>query len=214
MRSAPIPYFDRRPMALASHSERGFVLIAAIVILLMLTLMSIGMFRSLGLEELITGNTREKEHAFYAAQSAMQYAEEQLLASSGGQGTPCAIPTTLGANSFQICSNTLLAEVFATTPWNTGSPSSFGAPYAPAQQITVSATGGETAAQVSTAGALVSTYYAAPQYAVAYLGPDPAGNATLYQVTTLGYGGNANALAVLQSVYSIKSGTRCVSKPC
>jgi len=52
------------------------------------------------------------------------------------------------------------------------------------------------------------------QCAVAYLGPDPAGNATLYQVTTLRYGGNANALAVLQSVFSIKSGTRCVSKPC
>jgi len=84
---------------------------------------------------------------------------------------------------------------FATTAWNTGSPSSFGAPYAPTQQIGISAIGGRTAVQVSTAGALVSTYYAAPQY-------------------TLGYGGNANAVAALQSVYSIKSGTRCVSKPC
>jgi len=83
-----------------------------------------------------------------------------------------------------------------------------------AQQIGISAIGGEAAAQANTAGASVSKYYAAPQCAVAYSGPHPAGNATLYQVTTLGYGGNANALAVLQSVYSIKSGTRCVSKPC
>jgi hypothetical protein len=68
-------------------------------------------------------------------------------------------------------------------------------PYASTQQIGISAIGGGTAVQVSTAGVLVSTCYAAPRY-------------------TLGYGGNANALAVLQSVYSIKSGTRCVSKPC
>jgi hypothetical protein len=75
------------------------------------------------------------------------------------------------------------------------SPSSLGAPYAPTQQIGIFAIGGGTAVQVSTAGALVSTYYAAPQYA-------------------LGDGGNANPVVVLQSVFSIKSGIRCVSKPC
>jgi len=37
------------------------------------------MFRGFGLEERITGNAREKQHAFYAAQTALQYAEQQLL---------------------------------------------------------------------------------------------------------------------------------------
>ena len=48
-----------------SHStrdsrERGMALISAILLLLVLTILSVGMFRSFGLQERIAGNTREK----------------------------------------------------------------------------------------------------------------------------------------------------------
>jgi len=51
----------------------------------------VSMFRSLGLEERITGNTREKQHAFFAAQSALQSAENWLSSGNAGQGTACSM---------------------------------------------------------------------------------------------------------------------------
>ena len=52
-----------------------------------------------------------------------------------------------------------------------------------------------------------------PQFAITYLGQDPGTpGAYLYQVTSLGYGGNQNAAAVVQSVYSVGGGSTVVSK--
>ena len=55
-------------------------------------------------------------------------------------------------------------------------------------------------------------YYTNPQFSIAYLGVDPnKAGSYLYQVTALGFGGNPNATAVVQSVYSVGSGGSCVS---
>ncbi len=180
-----------------ARRQGGIVLIVALALLLMLTLLSVGMFRGLGLEERITGNTREKQHAFYAAQSALQYAEFWL--NSGNAGLPSACAATSATP--QVCSQatTPSQQTFATTAWNT----SFGTTFTPP---TLNVNGTQTAQVTS------NQYFANPQFAITYLGPDPAkAGASLYQVTSQGYGGNANAVAVVQSVFSVGSGGSCVS---
>ncbi len=188
-----------RPSSPRPRHQRGVVLIAALAVLLMLTLLSIGMFRSLGLEERITGNSREKQRAFYAAQSTLEYGESWLK--SAGPSTPqqcsaaypyptiCESGTTYGEPS---------QWTFATQDWH----SSYGTPYTPAQLVTSAPASGQ------------QLTYAMPQFAINYLGHDPANptSYSLYQVTALGFGGSANAAAVVQSVFSLGSGVNNVGK--
>lgn len=197
--------FARRlasPPARAS-SQRGFILIAALAVLLMLTMLSVSMFHSLGLEERITGNTREKQHAFFAAQSALQSAE-YWLQSNAGTGTACSM--TSPTPSAQICTlaTTPSAQSLATTLWNC----SFGSTYVP-PSITVNGTLTQQLIPETNCAGTTSqgTVYMDPQFAITYLGADPASTgAYLYQVTSLGYGGNQNAVAVVQSVFSVGGG--------
>jgi len=179
------------PVCVMPQRQSGVVLIVALAMLLMLTLLSVGMFRSLGLEERITGNTREKQHAFYAAQSALLYAENWLNQGNAGLPASCAgvSATPVVCNATSTPSQTTLA----TTAWN----STFGTSYVP-----------PTAVAQNT----ISQYYATPQFGITYLGPDPAKpGAYLYQVTSQGYGANPNAVAVVQSVWSVGSGGACIS---
>jgi len=184
----------------APGRQRGFVLIAAMALLLMLTILSIGMFRSLGLEERIAGNAREKADAFYAAQSALQNAEAWLAAGNAGQGTPCSVVSPTPTPQICTQATTPTQQTLASTIWN----ATFGTTFVP-PMIDIN---GTMQAQMTAA-----QYYADPQYAITYLGPDPANaGASLYQITSQGFGGTANSVAVVQSVYSVGSGTTVVSK--
>jgi len=184
----------------APGGQRGFVLIAAMALLLMLTILSIGMFRSLGLEERIAGNAREKADAFYAAQSALQNAEAWLSAGNAGQGTVCSLVSPMPTPQICTQATTPTQQTLATTIWN----ATFGTTFVPPLiDITGTMQSQMTAAQ----------YYADPQYVITYLGADPANpSASLYQITSQGFGGTANSVAVVQSVYSVGAGTTVVSK--
>ena len=52
--------------------QNGFVLIAALIFLLVLSIFSVAMFRGFGLQDKIAGNIREKEKAFHAAESNLE----------------------------------------------------------------------------------------------------------------------------------------------
>lgn len=199
-----------RPTALPRSrvlTQGGFALIGALMVLLMLTMLSVSMFHSLGLEERITGNTREKQHAFFAAQSALQSAEAWLNSGNAGSAITCPATTSTSA---QICTvaSTPTQQTFATTGWNC----SFGTSYVPAA-VTVSGNSvqqlipGNNCSGSISSNASTANVYMEPQFAITYLGADPAGTgANLYQITSMGYGGNQNAVAVVQSVYSVGSG--------
>jgi type IV pilus assembly protein PilX len=177
-------------------SQRGFVLIAALAVLVILTMLAVSMFRGLGLEERITGNSREKQHAFFAAQSALQNAETWLNGGNAGVGGAC--PTSSPVPSAEICNSatTPSQQTLATTDWNC----TFGTAYAVAQLVPAHNCSGALSASSP-------TVYMNPQFTISYLGPDPAGSGGyLYQITSLGYGGNQNAVAVVQSVYSVGNG--------
>ena len=82
-------------MRTATHvgkgGQRGLALVTALLLLIVVTIMALSMFRSFGIQERIAGNTRDKQRAINAAESAQQYAEYWL--------TSAATPTV---SSFQV----------------------------------------------------------------------------------------------------------------
>ena len=191
MKNARLSHFEfsGRPVR-----ERGIVLISALIVLVLMTILSISMFKSFGLQERIAGNTREKQRAFQAAQSTLKYGEQWLAQGNGGTGTPCS--AILNANATppttQVCSNALSSSQTFSIPWQSGG-ADIGVQYTP-PGMTVTTSGG------------VNTYAGTPRAYITALGQDSTGLAQLYQVTAMAYGGNANAVAVVQSVYAIKNG--------
>ena len=70
--------------------QRGIVLISSLLLLLVITILALAMFRSMGLSEKISGNVREKERALHAAVVAEQYAEWWLSSSVNSSQAPVA----------------------------------------------------------------------------------------------------------------------------
>jgi type IV pilus assembly protein PilX len=170
-------------------TQRGAALVIAMLILLMLSSLGVAMFRSFGLQERIAGNTREKQHAFQAAQSALQFGEWWLTQGNANTGTACS--GNLAATT--VCSNAVAMATFIAGQWTMGSA------YTPinvngAAPMTISTTGGS------------GTYYASPRLYLNYMGLAPGGQARVYQVTAMGNGGDVNSVAVVQSTYSVTTG--------
>ena len=176
-------------------TEDGIVLVSAMLILVVLTILSVSMFRNFGLQERIAGNTREKQRAFNVAQSALQYGEWWLAQGNGGAGSTCTnlLDANAAAPTTQTCSNAMTSAQTATVPWKSASAADIGVTYMP-PNLTVASPG------------QVDAYAQAPRFYIAPLGPDPSGKLQLYQVSAMGYGGNSTAVTVVQSVYAIKSG--------
>ncbi|WP_199153052.1 PilX N-terminal domain-containing pilus assembly protein [Chromobacterium sp. ASV23] len=171
----------------ARARQHGFTLIAALMILIVITIIGLAMMRSVGLQGRMAGNFREKGRAFEAAQATVDYAEWWLSQPGNGSQTP--INCTSAQTTLQLCSNAL------TNPTNmqswTGSGNSS---YAYALPI------GN------------NTFNHSPQLYIQYLGLNSTNNGALYQITALGYGGNANAIVVLQSTYTLYSGVKNLGK--
>jgi type IV pilus assembly protein PilX len=176
-----------RPQA----SARGFVLIASLLILIVMSALGISMFRSVGVQRKIAGNLSDKGRAFQLAQSTLQYAEYLLAMQSA------SLPQT--AN----CQSALLAATICQNPVSIQAPSSEDTLITLSNGATYSNM--EPALDISTTGG-ADTYYANPQFYIQYLGS--SGSAQVYQVTGLGYGGNPHSVAVVQSTYQLTVGTR------
>jgi type IV pilus assembly protein PilX len=186
-----------------SHgAQRGMVLISSLLMLLVVTILALAIFRSYGIEEKIAGNEREKERALHAAESAQQYAE-WWLSSGLGTTTPIIcnslVPVTTPASG-QVCANTLPTIVpngiVANLPWQVNG-ANVGVTYTPPNM------------NLNTAGG-VNTYYQTPVFYISYLGLTADSTTSnyklLYQVDAAGYGGSANAVAVVESTYYVTSG--------
>lgn len=188
----------------SARREGGFVLIASLLILIVLTFLAIGMYHSFTVQENVTSNTKEKGRAFQVAQSTLEFAEHllqtgALLTPSNPTGAPVACASTTPLSTATICNN--------SSPVNIQAPSSGsamtlanGATYSTMEPaLTISATGGN------------GDYYANPQFYIEYLGVNSSTGQYIYQVTALGYGGNPSAVAVVQSTYQVGNGTHCLS---
>ena len=172
-------------------SQRGMVLITALLLLIVVTLLAVSMFRSFGLDERIAGNVREKQRALNAAETAENYAEYWLTNGNSSTGTSCTafVSSTVG----QVCSNPL------TTP--TQIPWAAGVHYIPVVG---------TAMNITTAGGQ-GTYYGTPSFYISYLGVSPNGLGNIFQIDAVGYGGSSDTAAVVEATYIVQQSTSCLS---
>jgi len=182
--------------------QQGMALVSSVLLLLIITILALAMMRSFGTQEKIAGNVREKQRALHAAVSAQQYAQWWLTASNNllTGAVTCGAPL-LNANATegQICSNTLLSLGINVTqvPWTAGGVNGgpVGVTWLPAgMAIGVGGTSNNP------------DYYSKPTFYIADLGKAADGQGEAYQIDALGYGGSANAVAVVESTYEVAKG--------
>lgn len=163
--------------------QKGFVLVASLIFLVLMTLLGVAMFKGYTLDQLMGGNLREKNRSFDAAQAALHSAEYWLA--QPGNAATAVTPTCTGiVTTTRICGNALTNVT--TIPWTVGTS------YAPGSMISVSSSGGQ------------GTYAASPSFYIQSLGLDGSG-ASLFLITAAAQGGNANAASVVQSVYRLSA---------
>lgn len=181
-----------------ARKESGFVLIASLLMLVVMTLLAVSMYHNFTIQENIASNTKEKGRSFQLAQSTLQYAEYVLVhnAASLPSSVNCASGTVF--TTLTICSN----AYSITNPTSSTGVTSLAAYQA--------YTGMQPAITISTTSS-ADSYYANPQYHFQYLGAAPGGGGQIYQVTALSYGSTPNAVAVVQSTYQLSTNTKCLS---
>jgi len=182
--------------ARSGGTERGMVLVTALLLLIVVTILAVGMFRSFGLDEKIAGNVREKHRAVNAAETAEEYAEWWLANGNAGVGTGvvCA-PPLVSAATGEVCSNVLTNAATLPMPWSTGV--TYAAPNSMA--IFPTSQGGPTGQ---------NSFYYAPTFYISYLGLTPNGLGTLYQIDAAGYAGSPDTTAVVESTYLVQQSVR------
>lgn len=181
-------------------AQSGMVLITTMLLLVVVTLLALAMFRGVGLEERIAGNTMEKQRALQAANSAQQYAEQWLVNNvTSSPAVDCSGTASSSSAAPTICSNILSNSVSSLTsvPWSIGG-SAAGYSYNP-----VNTTSSTNYFSVSTTGG-ADTFYAAPVFYISQLGPDATrSNAIDYAIDAWSYGGAQSTVAVVESTYRI-----------
>jgi type IV pilus assembly protein PilX len=181
--------------------QSGIVLITAMIFLLVITVLGVSMFRNFGWLERMTGYGMEKQRVLNIAQNTLQYAEWWISQGNGGAGTTCTslLDADVSPTSVQVCSNALISTSATSTqaqvsvvPWKSSDGTDLGVSYTPAN-VTVSSTRGAGAVAIK------------PRLYISPLGMDPSGVVQLYQVSAMAEGGGPDTIAVVQSVYGVKS---------
>ena len=180
--------------------QAGMVLITTLLLLVIVTLLALSMFRGMGLENRIAGNTLAKQRALQAATSAQQYAEQWLVNNvTAYPAIDCSANPGATVTAPTICSNILSNSVTSVTavPWSIGS-TQVGHSYNPTNSsgssyFNVTSTGGTDA------------YEAAPVFYISQLGQDATySNGVDYRIDAWSYAGTARTVAVVESTYRIR----------
>ncbi len=192
--------------------QRGLVLVASLLLLVVVTLLAVSMFRSFGVQEKLAGNLREKQRAVHAAESAQQYAEYWLSSGSGNPLIACNGVVDANLNQGQVCQNKLPFSTDAldvtTIPWKIAG-AEVGVDYTlpdPAAANTFMPLAAAGTAGGTAGGA--ANYYLRPRFYISFLGLAKGGLANLYQVDAVGYGGTPDAVAVVESTYMVSTGVK------
>jgi type IV pilus assembly protein PilX len=206
-----------RPRTSPRRTERGIVLITSILLLVVITLMALGMFKSFGLQERIAGNMREKHRALQAAVTAEEYAEWYLIQPGNAINitTTCSTAPTSAATSStasgQVCKNAINGSTTASpvyTPPTAAQWAALGSTYCPpfgaGSVAFLTAPTGCTSATSSS----YTSFYQAPQFYIQYLGVSADGTGTIFQIDAIAYGGTSNTVAEVRSTYLVASGSQ------
>lgn len=194
------PSFSRR----GRSDQSGFVMIAALIMLIILSILAISLYRNSAVQEHIAGNSREKGRAFQLAQSTLQAAEYQLVhglttftqnASCSASNAPTTTPTICIGPA--TASSPIVVNPTATSPMVLANGWIYTPSALPSSSISTTPSN--------------STYYKSPMLQIRYLGTN--GNEQLYQLTALAYGATPNTVAVVQSVFELESSVINVGNP-
>lgn len=182
--NTPLPQGPARSRA--RHSE-GFVLIAGLITLLVISLLAVAMMRGHGVQDRMAANTRDKLRAFAVAQSTLQYGEWWLQQGNGDTGVGCVGVSPV--ESMRVCAAPVADP--AALPWPVRTD------YRP-PELSVSPDGGmDATGRVN--------YRAAPGLHIHYLGPTKDGTGQLYRVSAFAYGGQGDTAVAVQSTYQVVS---------
>ncbi len=198
----------------ARGAQRGIVLVASLLLLMVVTIIALSMFRSFGLQEKIAGNVREKQRAFQGAVSAEEFAENWLIDNAGTTSGVCTGP--LSANNGgvgQICTVPLSQAVAApggdvtVLPWTYPDGTLIGVTYLPNGMIV----GAQSVVTASEPGTYVGTYYGTPTFYIADLGlsTNSLYPGEIYQIDAVAYGAADTTAAIVESTYAVSNSSNC-----
>jgi len=169
------------------QNQRGVTLIVALIFLAVLTLLGVTAAQLMGQEERMAGNARNRDLAFQAAEAALNAAEKNVPAYAAAfPAATIETPGSGGMYTFALCMpNT---QIF----WSGANEKDCDG---------VAKTGFNwSAANATLTLAGVDEVAEQPKYIVEKM-PDLAG-AKRYRVTARGVGGDANAVVILQAVFT------------
>ena len=182
--------------------QAGMALVTALLLLLVLTMLGVGMFRSFGLQERIAGNTRERQRALHAASVGQSYAEWWLTANKGAnaqQGGDCSTQGVITVSSStppSICTNALSNPV--SVPWTNAV--SYTPPNSTSGSLAYMSTGSSNAGNTD-------NYYYAPNFYIQWVSGfyDKTSGAAVnnYLVDADGYAGTSTTAAVVESSFTV-----------
>jgi type IV pilus assembly protein PilX len=167
-------------------SQAGVVLVVSLIMLLLLTIIGVAGVQSTSLEERMAGNSKDRNLAFQAAESALSLAEASLDVAGG-------LPTfsTAGTGGFYAQASTIPSHTAILTDsfWTSQ----------PVATSPVTGLGNAIAAPLYIIQELPATCFSATDCAAT-----PPLNKTPYKITVRATGGGANSTAVviLQSIYT------------
>jgi type IV pilus assembly protein PilX len=196
------------------HTQRGVVLVSALLLLIVMTILALYMFRTNGIQELIAGNVREKQRALATAEDAEQWAEIWLATSGNvlSNSVSCATVGLVAYNSTSvpyICTSPIAsiddAANVTTVPW-TVSNSEVGFKFYPG----LAATTGTGDMTVSTTGGM-NAYYQVPRFYIGLL--SSTATQALYRIDAWNWAGTQNTAAVVESNYLVTCSSCSVSGP-
>jgi type IV pilus assembly protein PilX len=174
--------------------QQGFILVAGLILLVVVTLLSLSILRGQDAQERVAGNSRDKQRAYEAAQSALQYGEWWL--SQATRPLPQAVCASEVVNGNDPANMTVCALAPTTDihllPWP------YRIEYHP-PGLVVSTDGGLAAGGDINYQGLPGLYIQALGAGKSVTEPAPQ----LYQITAYGYGGNPDTVAVVQSTYQV-----------
>ena len=193
-------------IAYTPRRQRGMALVAALLLLVVITILGVTMFRSYGLTERVAGNIRERERALSAALAVQAYAEFYLNGNKGAnsvQNQDCsAIGSSVAASmtSIMVCTNPI-----GSTTTNTTGTAVTQIPWANAFTYTPP---GMTIASGS-----FGAFTQAPRFYITFLGAangsnqsysnQSGQNASVFQIDAVAWGGAGNTVAVVESGYKV-----------
>ncbi len=187
-----------KPSAFTSRPRRGqngFVLIASLILMVVITLIAVAMFRGSGLQEKIADNLREKQRAFDIAQNTLTFGQNWLSANAPAPIACADAAATHShvANTPVVCTQTSAYPPDTSTLMTDLQTETAGTTYTPSGKaaLTISQNGGQ------------DTIYAYPRLFIQNIGIQAGTGSPLYRLTAVAWGGNSSTVAIVQSIYAL-----------